>query len=870
MRRPPRSTANGPAWPVFFTSCFVLALLAVPEARAHFLWLTSEREGKGGNPVVHAFLSETPLPEGAEFLKHIAKAKITAGGHELFWTKGTETYQVNLPSRMPPSIEGFCDLGVMKRDAKAFRLLYTARVQFGPVKAVGAATDGRLWATLISGPDLRARVLVRLGSRPVAGAVVKVYPEDKDPVEIKTDAEGYIDYPGIAQGQTGLLAKWTENMAGKLDDKAFDEIRHYTTLTVDPAGATTTTADVGTAPFAVLPEAINSFGGAVLGDWLYVYSGHTGATHKYHTGTTSPHFRRLNLKHRTTWEDLPCGPSLQGVTLVANRDQLYRVGGMSARQKPGEPDDLVSTAEFARFDTKSRAWTNLPPLPAPRSTHDAVVVGDKLYVVGGWSMRGGDSTNAEFLEDALVFDLSTPSAQWEKLPVPSFRRRALAVGAIKGKIYVLGGLEEDGNVVKSVAIYDPKARTWSEGPELPGSKLQGFAPSAFEVGEKLYVSGADGLVHRLSEGGDRWEVAGRLAAPRITHRLLPGIDQDLLAVGGNFAGVPVRFVESIPLADSHSNPKVVVWSVPLPGEARQGQALALAGSSLLAFGGNRSPEPHAFAPANLLREGTRIAIGSMAATPFAPLAEPRQSAALLVDGTGRKRTAYLLGGIGPDEGLSRTLGDIWRLNVESGEWAKLPTVIPDGRGMFGATIYKNAIWVFGGSIWDPRPGHATGGMPDEVLRWDLTKDAAPFEASGARLPRKRRSFAGTVQDSKYFLVGGLGDDMKPVAPVDVFDFETKTWSSIAGPPNPRLFADLVSLDGKLYLAGGFVSSAEGHFEPSKSIEVYDPASNGWTTLMGSSPVPHDQIRMMVVQGRLLLVGWDREGSGSCQLALVAP
>ena len=80
----------------------------------------------------------------------------------------------------------------------------------------------------------------------------------------------------------------------------------------------------------------------------------------------------------------------------------------------------------------------------------------------------------------------------------------------------------------------------------------------------------------------------------------------------------------------------------------------------------------------------------------------------------------------------------------------------------------------------------------------------------------------------------------------------------------------MALDGKLYLAGGFVTSAEGHFEPAHSIEVYDPASNGWSTLMESSPVPLEHVRMMAVQGRLLLIAMDREGSGSCQLALVAP
>ncbi len=161
-------------------------------------------------------------------------------------------------------------------------------------------------------------------------------------------------------------------------------------------------------------------------------------------------------------------------------------------------------------------------------------------------------------------------------------------------------------------------------------------------------------------------------------------------------------------------------------------------------------------------------------------------------------------------------------------------------------------------------------MPEEVLRWDLTKEGAAFEAAKVRLPHKRRSFAGAALGSKYFLVGGLGDTMKPVAPVDVFDFETGAWSSIASPSHPPVFADLVSLDGKLYMAGGFVTSTAGHFEPARSIEVYDPASNRWTTLLESSPVPLEHVRMLAVQGRLLLVAMDREGSGSCQLALVAP
>ncbi len=298
---------------------------------------------------------------------------------------------------------------------------------------------------------------------------------------------------------------------------------------------------------ASLPQAVDSFGGSVLGEWLYVYGGHTGKVHKYSIKTAAKHFRRLNLRDGTTWEELPCGPALQGLTLLAHGGRLYRIGGMAPHNPPGEPNDLVSVADFARFDPASQTWSDLPRLPTPRSTHDSVVVGDKIYVVGGWSMNGGDSADAEFLDTALVFDLARPEALWEKLPTPPFRRRALAVGAIEGKVYAIGGLSEHGVVVKTVDVFDPRAQVWSRGPDLPGTKRQGFAPSAFGVGGKLYVSGVDGQLLCLCSREDRWEVVGKLGTPRLAHRLLPGIANDLLAVGGSALGAPISVIESIPL-----------------------------------------------------------------------------------------------------------------------------------------------------------------------------------------------------------------------------------------------------------------------------------------------------------------------------------
>ena len=111
--------------------------------------------------------------------------------------------------------------------------------------------------------------------------------------------------------------------------------------------------------------------------------------------------------------------------------------------------------------------------------------------------------------------------------------------------------------------------------------------------------------------------------------------------------------------------------------------------------------------------------------------------------------------------------------------------------------------------------------------------------------------------------------MKIVSPVDVFDFDSGQWSTIPS-PSPRLFAELAELCGKLYLAGGYVATEEGHFKPAASIEVYDPAKSAWSTVLGSLPVPQGDVKLRAVQGRLLLFAMDREKPALCHQALVAP
>ena len=227
------------------------------------------------------------------------------------------------------------------------------------------------------------------------------------------------------------------------------------------------------------------------------------------------------------------------------------------------------------------------------------------------------------------------------------------------------------------------------------------------------------------------------------------------------------------------------WPVALDTEARQGQSVGLFQSALIAAGGNRSTEPHAFSASNLVRDAVKISLGSLEAASLPALPEPRQSAELVVSGSGRKSTVYLLGGIGPDGDVSRTLGDAFRFEAGSSQWTKLKGVIPDSRGMFRAALTKARSGSLAETSGTGDMSHP-GSMPTEVLALGPRGRKGGLRATGKQLPHPRRSFAGAVLGKKYYLVGGLGADMKIVAPVDVFDFESGQWSSIAAPSRDSL------------------------------------------------------------------------------------
>lgn len=290
-----------------------------------------------------------------------------------------------------------------------------------------------------------------------------------------------------------------------------------------------------------LPGGVSSFGAASADHWIYEYGGHLSKTHNYSTEAVVGAFRRLNAAKPKAWEELPGGPKLQGLALVSCNGKIYRIGGMAPHNAPGHPTDNQSTASCAVYDPATNEWSSLPDLPGARSSHDAAVVGSKIIVAGGWKMNGKEK-DSDWYATAAVLDLDSKPLAWKEVKQP-FQRRALNAAALDGKVYVVGGINDEDEIELRVDIYDPARDTWTTGVPLPGPKRNGFSPAACTAGRRLYVSTADGKISRLSESGDAWQQVGQLKQPRIVHRMVAFGDHAIVTIGGASKGDNVALTE---------------------------------------------------------------------------------------------------------------------------------------------------------------------------------------------------------------------------------------------------------------------------------------------------------------------------------------
>ncbi len=215
-----------------------------------------------------------------------------------------------------------------------------------------------------------------------------------------------------------------------------------------------------------------------------------------------------------TWRPLPDLPRPVHhamAAVVGNR--LFVIGGYSA---DGDPVDSV-------FELVDNAWVERSALPGPLAAAATAVLDDSIYVVGGFP-------------DSALYRYDTVDDSWTVLPRPKQDREHVAAVAVDGEIWAIAG-RWLGEIWASTEIYDPAAETWRPGPELNEAR-SGFGAGATEEGI-LVVGGevfspdvALDTVEFYDFGDESWSFIDPL--PYGLHgNPLVGLESDIYLPGGS-------------------------------------------------------------------------------------------------------------------------------------------------------------------------------------------------------------------------------------------------------------------------------------------------------------------------------------------------
>ena len=154
----------------------------------------------------------------------------------------------------------------------------------------------------------------------------------------------------------------------------------------------------------------------------------------------------------------------------------------------------------SRDVSENPAWSDLPNYPTPIMDNVVAANDGVVYSVAGATDNG--LTGAGY-----AYDASTGS--WRRIAdLPEPRENAVG-GFVGGKLYVAGGWDVKGNVTSTTYIYDPVANRWSRGADLPAPST---AAAGSVAGGKLYiVAGCETVAcaetaptYRYDPGHDAW------------------------------------------------------------------------------------------------------------------------------------------------------------------------------------------------------------------------------------------------------------------------------------------------------------------------------------------------------------------------------
>ena len=149
--------------------------------------------------------------------------------------------------------------------------------------------------------------------------------------------------------------------------------------------------------------------------------------------------------------------------------KIYVIGGLSGL--------LARLSNVEEYNPATDTWTGKKEIPTPREGIAVSAVGGKIYAIGGWA--NGHSS--------VVEEYNPATNTWTKKASMPTARSYLSTSVVDGKIYAIGGSSNiPGIAISPMEMYDPETDTWTTKADIPTSRTQ-LSTSA--VNGKIYAIG---------------------------------------------------------------------------------------------------------------------------------------------------------------------------------------------------------------------------------------------------------------------------------------------------------------------------------------------------------------------------------------------
>ena len=164
--------------------------------------------------------------------------------------------------------------------------------------------------------------------------------------------------------------------------------------------------------------------------------------------------------------------------------KLYAISGVLTIS----PGSYVMTDSCKAYDIITDTWSNIAPIPQVTAAYAAVIYNAKIYVFGGDPYPDNVSTNA-LTDKVQIYDIVTDT--WTTLTVMPDKRathRAVVVGQY---IYILGGYAENSVWDGKYWRFDPIDNSFTYLGVMPWeSGYMGVA----SIDDKVYIFGGEGII----------------------------------------------------------------------------------------------------------------------------------------------------------------------------------------------------------------------------------------------------------------------------------------------------------------------------------------------------------------------------------------